>query len=170
MSQKFCNILVMCGTIRQFWILWAGSWRWWGAKLVYYSASMAWSIASESTVWGLPDLAWLSISCNPSEISSAIWFLYYNQQHLHISHDKWFSLLSGCMAQFKFVKHKFSDYVARSSLQLSNHTRSEAMHCVSAYHLPWISTIAWTASVMWYKVSKVGDRSRGRPKGSHFKI
>ena len=59
------------------------------------------------------------------------------------------------MAQFKWIKQKFP-YVAHSSVQLSNHTRSEVMHNVWVYKLLqyyqqlWVSTTAWTTLVTWY--------------------
>ena len=49
-----------------------------------------------------------------------------------------------------------SDNIACSSMQLSNHTHSEAMHNVSAHQLPQyyqpqqLPSKIWTALVMWY--------------------
>ena len=42
------------------------------------------------------------------------------------------------IAQFEFVNHKSPklDYIARLNVRLSNYTRSEAMHNVSAHQLP----------------------------------
>ena len=61
------------------------------------------------------------------------------------------------MACFELVKHVSElDYIARSSVYLSNHTRTEAMHSVSAHRLPqhyqllWVTTMVWTASIIWY--------------------
>ena len=60
---KFCNILVIWGTIWQLQILLPRSLRWqttldWDAKLARF-ASMAWSKALKSMILGLLDLAWL---------------------------------------------------------------------------------------------------------------
>ena len=65
------------------------------------------------------------------------------------------------MAHFKIVKHKFPNYAARSSVRLSNHTRSEAMHNVSTHQMPQyyqqrqLPFTAVTASVTWYMHHKL---------------
>ena len=61
------------------------------------------------------------------------------------------------VSQSEPVKHVFElDYGARSSTQLLNHIRSEAMHNVSAhqlsqyYLLQKVPSTVWTALVIWY--------------------
>ena len=61
-SQKFCNILVIWGTIQQLWMLLPRLWRWWTTleckmpnspdtlrMLITRFASIIWSTASESS-------------------------------------------------------------------------------------------------------------------------
>ena len=69
-NQKFCNILLMCDSIRQLQIIFPRSWRWRTTLCCEITnspdtfqvllTSMVWSTVSEYTVLGLSDMAWLS--------------------------------------------------------------------------------------------------------------
>ena len=70
-------------------------------------------------------------SCNPSKISWVIWLLYWDQLHLHLSHNS-FGLLLQYYGPVQTHKVPKLDYVACSSIQLSYHIQSEAVHNMSA--------------------------------------
>ena len=66
------------------------------------------------------------------------------------------------MAQFKLIKHVSElDYIACSSVWLSNPTQNTSMHNLSAHQLPWyyqpqcLTSMAWTTLVMWYTCHKL---------------
>ena len=99
MSRKFCNILIMWGTIRQLRMLLPRLWRWLTTPdckmltlpdtlwvILTGFASMAWSMALESVVLGLPDLAWSSRILRPEQNFNVL-------LRLHLSHNKCFLLL-----------------------------------------------------------------------------
>ena len=99
MSQKFCNILVMNGTIR---ILSMCLWRW--ATTLNYkmpnSFDILWILLTGVVSLTSSDY-WESYSL--SEISWTICLLYCDKIRFHLSHNKFFGLLH---QQFWHVKHK----------------------------------------------------------------
>ena len=89
-------------------------------------------------VLDLPDFAWLSRFLIPDEISRMLKNTLNNCVFtLRATNVLLFFCFNGEMAQFEIVTH-FSefDYVAYLSMRFFNHTRSEAIHNVSAHQLP----------------------------------
>ena len=143
-SQKFCNILVVCGSIRQLLMLLPRSCRWWttldsemqsspDTLRVILTGFASLSTASKSTVLGLPDVTGSLMSLQP-------WLLYYDQLHLYFLPTKCFWLLLRCYdpvgTHEAKVRVKKLDYIDRSSMRLSNYTLNEMMHNVPAHQLP----------------------------------
>ena len=91
--------------------------------------------------------------CNLSEISRTIWLLYCDQLYCNLSYSKCFWLLQRHYGPVWTCKAYVSelDYVVCSSVQLSNHTPSEAMHNVSVHQLSWYyqsNCVAFAASTV----------------------
>ena len=97
-------------------------------------------------------------SCNRSEISLAIRLMYCDQLRFYFLHKKIFWLLLLRYGRVRTCKAYVPELgtITRSSVKLLNHTKSEAMHNLSAHRLAryyqpqWVSSTAWTASVKWY--------------------
>ena len=67
-------------------------------------------------------------SCNPREIASTIWLLYFDQLNFHLLHNKYFWLLPWRYSRVRTQKarkvHELK-YLAHSFVWLSKHTQSE---------------------------------------------
>ena len=160
--------MVTRGTIQQPWMILLMLGRWWITHnceipvspdilwvLLTRLASLALSTASESMVLGLPDTVW------------SLMFLWPEQIHLnHVVNNCIFTFCTandfGCfrdiMVQFKLAEF---NYIAHSCIWLSNHILSEVMYNMSVHQLPQyyqpqhVSSIAWTALVMWCTCHKL---------------
>ena len=105
-KSKVSQYVVMCNTVGQLWMLLLKFWRWWTtldwevlsspdtlSELLTRFYSIVWSIDAESTVLGLPYLAW----------SLRFLLLYCNEWHL--LQNKYFSAALSCT--FELVMYKF---------------------------------------------------------------
>ena len=86
-----------------------------------------------------------------------LWLGVCDELIFYLSHYKWMWLLRGIMASFKFVKQDIPNQSTSHVLLLSNHTRSEAIHNVSApYYQPRrVPLTSWIASLTWYTHHKL---------------
>ena len=119
---------------------------------------MVWSTALESMILGLPDHVWLSRFLKTeqnflNQLVCVMWSTVPFTQQMFLAAWAMFSLWT-CRGQIPKL-----DYVACSSVQLSNFTQNEPMHM--SVHLPqyyqpkWVPSMAWTALVMWYTCCKL---------------
>ena len=146
MIQKFCNILVIWGTIKQLWRLLPKSWRWWtilGSKMPSSPDTLqvpqpdlplwlgAWPL---NPVLDPPDHAWSSRFIQVKFPEQSAYCTVINCTFL----NNVFGCFSSVMAQLKIFKAEVPklDYSACSFVWLSNHTWSKAMLNMSAHQLP----------------------------------
>ena len=180
MSQKCCNILVACSTIRQLRIFLLRLWRWWTTldceisrspdtlwALLAGFVSITWSTASKSIHLGLPDLVWYLRFWQPkrnclNHLATLLW----STSPLSFTLQMSFGYFSGVLVRIRKAAVPELGYATHLSLRLSNHPRSEAMHKVSAHQLPryykpqLVPTTAWTALVEWYTHRKLAHTTK----------
>ena len=157
MNQKFCNILVICGTI----------WR----HQMILPRSLRWPTTLDCEKQNLPDtlqvllteftsmanltLPDLQSSCKSKKKNSwTIWLLFWDQLWIHFLHKHLRLLLRTALWPSSEIVPKL-DYVAYLSMKLSNHTQSEAIDNVSAHRLPQYYQPQQMALVMWYPYCKL---------------
>ena len=78
-------------------------------KLAWYTHLFLGTRPQNPYFWTFLNLLHHRGSCKPSKISWTILLLSCNQLHIHRSHNKYFCCFYGVMAQFKMLKHKFSN-------------------------------------------------------------
>ena len=109
----------------------------WDAELAWYSMSDIHWICLYGLKYNLKIHGFrLTWHCLIVKISWTIWILHSDQLYLHILHNKHFYLLPWCHAQVWTCKAKVLklDYIAGSSVKLSDHIQHEAID-VSVHQL-----------------------------------
>ena len=120
--KKWFNILVIWRKIWQLRMLLLRSWRWHmecempGSPdtlrvLLCKFTPVAWSTVSESTVFRLPDFAWLSRFLQPGRnFLKLLITIQWATTHSPFVQQNVFRCFRGVLAQFEIVKHKLPCY------------------------------------------------------------